>query len=186
MSSEERIDWEGAWKANQLDQEIRLATRLRQCFRAVEAGDQLAVRDEIPLVIHSLYHFLEYLLGPDASWESQGRWFDDMIDVDYRLLAGRFVISGKLVWGLTSDPGPQWSDPFYADVSIDAGRPETESYLIRFGRTDDGRGPDAVPFGFYAGPGGPSESIADPWKGKADWRYEFRKDAPDGPQERPS
>ncbi|WP_068423006.1 hypothetical protein [Planctomyces sp. SH-PL62] len=185
MDTEERIDWEENRKANQLCQEIRLATRLRQCFRAVEARDSLAVQDEIPLVIQQLYLFLDHLLGPDDSWESRGRWFDDMIQVEYQLLPGRFVISGGLVWGLLSDPGPQWSEPFYADVTIDAKRSETDSYLIRFGRLDDGDESGRLQLGFHASPGGPSDSVADLWEGKADWRYEFRKAALDGSKEQP-
>lgn len=180
---DEPDEWEENLKANRLAQEIRLATRLRQCFRAVDARDELAVQDEIPLIIHGLYHFLDYLLGPDDSWEDRGRWFDDMIDVQYRLLPGRFVISGRLVWGLLADAGPQWSDPFFADVSIGEGLRETRSYLIRFSRRDDGGESEPVQLGFYPGPGDPAESVADPWQGKGDWKYEFRKGAPSDPRE---
>ena len=180
MTDDEPAEWKENRKANMLMQEIRLTTRLRQCFRALKARDELAVQDEIPLIIHNLYRFLDHLLGPGESWESRGRWFDDMIDVKYQLHPGRFLITGRLVWGLISDVGPQWSDPFSADVSIRPGLCETESYLIRFGRRDDGDGSAPVQFGFYASPGGPSESTDDPWHGKADWRYEFRKDAPSG------
>jgi hypothetical protein len=170
-----------ALRDNTLKVEIRLATRLRQCFRALEAQDDLAVQDEIPLIIRCLYVFLDYLLESDNSWDPRGeKWFDDMIHVQHQLIPpGRFRISGELVWGMLADTGPQWAEPFYADVAITDGRHDTEAYCIRFGRRDDDAKQE-LKFGFYPGPPGPAESIADPWCGRADWKYEFAKDnAPD-------
>lgn len=164
-------------KENALKQEVHLTTRLRQCFRAVQARDDLAVRDEVPLIRRRLFLLLEYLLESEDSWASSDIWFDDMINFHYQLLPpGRFRISGRLAWGLLSDPGPQWSEPCFADVVICEGRSDTASYCIRFGRRDDRGESDPVQFGFYPGPEASSESVSDPWKGKADWKYEFRKD----------
>ena len=178
------IDFSEAFRANMLEAEIRLTTRLRQCFRALQADDDLAVQDALPSIRHALFLFLDYLLEPN-SWESQGRWFDDMIDVQYQLVPpGRLRISGRLAWGLVSDPGPQWFEPFFAEVAISEGRYDTASYCIRFGRRDDGES-KPVQFGFYPSPEESSDSVSDPWQGKADWKYEFRKDEPSTPDKTP-
>jgi len=166
-----------ALAANTLTSEARLATRLRQFFRAVEARDEPAVQDEIPLICHSLWLFLEYLLEPESSWDSRTRWFDGLIKARYGWISpGRFHASGELVWGLISDAGPQWAEPFSADVSIIEGRTYTASYCLRFGRRDD-IDKSELPFGSYPGSAEGAGPV-DPWAGKADWKYEFRKAAP--------
>ncbi len=153
---------------------MRVATRLRQFFRAVEFRDELAVQDEIPIVCQYLYLFLEYLLGDEPEWND--RWFDDVIGAQHKWKEpGRFQVAGQLVWGLITNPGPQWTDPFFADVVIAEGRRDAASYCIRFGRRDD-LNKSELPYGFYPSSSVPSDTIDDPWNGEIDWKYEFRKD----------
>ena len=160
---------------NTLTQEILLATRLRQFFRAVEAGDELAVEDGRQSVCHALWLFLDYLLEAEPTWESRDRWFDDLIRARYGWISpDRFVASGELVWGLRSVAGPQWSDPFSADVVISERRTDTASYCIRLGRRDEVEKSELA-FGLYPASDDETGSGADPWAGKADWQYEFRK-----------
>jgi hypothetical protein len=163
------------FKENILEVETRLATRIRQCFRAVAVQDNFAVRDEITLIIHCLQRFLDVLLTFEPTWNSQDRWFDDMIHVQHELIPpSRFRIAGELVWGLREETGPQWVEPFYADVTITEGRNDSAAYCIRFARRDD----DAkleIKFGFYPGPGRSIETISDPWDGWENWKYKFNK-----------
>jgi len=126
----------------------RVATIIRQYFRAVEANDVEAVSRESVDLCCATSWLLEHHLKSAPNWNSDERWLDGMIASKVADLPENTVqIEGEVVWGLSENPGgKQWSEPLLAQIrATDSG---LEEYEIGFGRGSDEESPE-IEFGFY-------------------------------------
>lgn len=125
-----------------------IAAIIRQYFRALEANDSEAVELESVDLCSATSWLLEEHLKCAPDWDSEQRWLDGVIDSNVVDLAKLCVqIEGKVVWGLSEDPGgKQWSEPLWARMhASDEG---LEQYEIRFGHANEEESSE-VEFGFY-------------------------------------
>jgi hypothetical protein len=130
--------------------EVELAAWVRQYMRARHAGDEVATRLGRRCVIGCLSRLLSAHLESAVSWNSDERWIDGLVGAQFVAEStDRITVNGQMVWGMTADAGgPQWAEPFEADVHIDWEAQKLRKYSIRFG---DHRELDAkrVKTGFY-------------------------------------
>jgi hypothetical protein len=155
--------------------EARLAARLRQYIRADNANDRMATSIEADAIGQNLSQLLSLHLEGESGWNSKERWIDGMVEARFTVSrSGHANIMGRIVWGLIKDTGgPQWFDPFQAEVIIGGPDGELERYSLHFGDRD-AKEPTPVPFGLYS-------TLADPASGEAvatneiRWAFEFSK-----------
>jgi hypothetical protein len=154
--------------------EARLAARLRQYIRAQNANDRIATSIEADAILQNLSHLLSLHLEDESGWNSQERWVDGVVGAKLAVSSsGQAKAVGRIVWGLLKDTGgPQWFEPFDAEVIIGGPEGDLERYSLRFGDRD-ARIPTPVPPGLYSTLADHANIEAMP--GVSEWTYEFSK-----------
>lgn len=119
--------------------ETKLATWAGWYLRAHASGDQSAQRQAAKDVCLGLRWLLSGLLESTASWDSRQRWIDCLIGAQFAVdRPDRIKVRGRMVWGLVTDAGgPQWSEPFEAELTLDPASVALRSYTLRFGDQRD-------------------------------------------------
>jgi hypothetical protein len=152
------------------DSERCLAAFVRQYMRATGAADADATRLTLYRVWACLTRLLTDRLEEAPDWDSETRWVDGLhtcavvVEPPWRLR-----ITGPMAWGLTADVGgPQWLEPFDADLRLSRATGQIESYELRFGDRDQPNGEDCRQEG--------SERIVARLKaGRVAWAFTFAK-----------
>jgi hypothetical protein len=112
-----------------------IAALVRQLLRARGARDQVAVWLTTNALCSRLCSLLADLLSGEPAWDAKGRWLDHFARRDVSIdLPDRVRVAGPLVWGLEANPsGPEWAEPFEAELEFSAALRQLVGYTVRFG-----------------------------------------------------
>ena len=110
-----------------------VAAAFRQLLRAHEADDAVAAWQATGSFCMWLRLLLKDLLSREASWDSKGRWLDGFAENRVLFLRPRRVrVLDAIVSGLRADVGgPQWAEPFDAELELRPDLSDLASYTIR-------------------------------------------------------
>lgn len=151
------------------DEAERLAADVRQLFRARGAGDEVARWLCVNSICSRLTRILSDLLSSEASWDSDRRWLDSLFRREVVLEHPNCIgVTGPMVWGFTEDAGgPQWAEPFAAELAFQPGFARLASCAIQFA--------DRRVFGEESLRDSIARISSDIESGVIEWKYEFHR-----------
>jgi len=127
---------------------MQIAVFCRQYLRARDADDEPAMRVEASGLGHFLGSLLNQYLKNDSRWDSSERWIDGMVGASIDIRPPHVVVRGMIVWGRVADAGgPQWREPFEAQLGLTPDMASVDDYLLRFGNPQ--KPAQKIVFGLY-------------------------------------